>query len=84
MPFLDTALRRLRLLGDPAHPEVVVTSNGGADAIYLPGNDRKRASEIVKFLTTQDYVGAIFVHDRLGRFPGALVRGKQLSYSKTD
>jgi arylsulfatase A-like enzyme len=61
-----------RMLGDPAHPAVVVADNGGTDMIYLPDNDRKRAAAIVSFLTTQDYVGGIFVNDKLGKFPGAL------------
>ncbi len=62
------------LLGaDPAHPEVVVTINGGSDLIYLPGTNAKaRAGEIVKFLAGQDYVSGIFVNDDLGKFPGAL------------
>jgi arylsulfatase A-like enzyme len=61
------------VLGDPAHPDVVVASNGGSDLIYLPqANAKDLAGDIVKFLTTQDYVGAIFVNDRLGTFPGAL------------
>jgi len=58
--------------GDAQKPEVIVASNGGANLIYLPQNSKKLAGDIVKFLTTQDYVGAIFVHDKLGKFPGAL------------
>jgi len=58
---------------DPAHPDAIVASNGGSDLIYLPGaNAKALAGDIVKFLTTQDYVGAIFVNDKLGKFPGAL------------
>ena len=58
---------------DPAHPDVIVASNGGSDLIYLPSPDAKQlAGDIVNFLTTQDYVAAIFVNDKLGRFPGAL------------
>lgn len=60
-------------LGDPQNPDVVVAPNGGADLIYLPKPSAKDlAGDIVKFLATQDYVAAIFVNDRLGRFPGAL------------
>ncbi len=58
---------------DPGHPDVVVASNGGSDLIYLPQKNAKTlAGDVVKFLTTQDYVAAIFVNDRLGKFPGAL------------
>jgi len=54
-------------------PDVIVAGNGGADLIYLPEkNGKKLARNIVKFLTTQDYVGAVFVHDSLGKMPGAL------------
>ncbi len=60
-------------LGDPQNPDVVVVPNGGADLIYLPKpNAKETAGDIVKFLTTQDYVAAIFVNDTLGKFPGAL------------
>jgi arylsulfatase A-like enzyme len=65
-------------LGDPKNPDVVVVPNGGADLIYLPkqagkdANAKQLAGDIVKFLTTQDYVSGIFVNDKLGKFPGAL------------
>jgi predicted AlkP superfamily pyrophosphatase or phosphodiesterase len=58
---------------DPAHPDIVVTANGGSDLIYLPNaNAKSLAGDIVNFLTTQDYVSGIFVNDGLGKFPGAL------------
>jgi len=58
---------------DPAHPDAVVATNGGSDLIYLPQkNAQALAGDIVNFLTTQDYVAAIFVNDKLGKFPGAL------------
>jgi arylsulfatase A-like enzyme len=58
---------------DPHHPDVVVTSNGGSDLIYLPqDNARELAGRIVAFLAAQDYVSGLFVNDRLGRVPGAL------------
>ena len=58
---------------DPKNPEAIVVGNGGADLIYLPQkNAKKLAGSVVKFLTTQDYVSAIFVHDSLGKIPGAL------------
>ena len=62
------------LLGaDPKAPSVILAPNGGAEHIYLPGPDAKAlAQRIVAFLTTQDYVGALFVRDDLGPIPGAL------------
>ncbi|MEI7790937.1 MAG: alkaline phosphatase family protein [Alphaproteobacteria bacterium] len=58
---------------DPKNPEAIVVGNGGADLIYLPQkNAKKLAGSVVKFLTTQDYVSAMFVHDSLGKIPGAL------------
>ncbi len=52
--------------------EVIVAANGGSDLIYVPNNSTKRVRQIVAFLSTQDYVGAIFVDDRYGAVPGAL------------
>jgi hypothetical protein len=54
---------------DAQKPDVIVASNGGADLIYLPQNNKKLAGDIVKFLTTQDYVGAVFVTTSWARFP---------------
>jgi hypothetical protein len=41
-------------------------------SIYVLRNDRALARRIVSFLTTQDYVGGLFVNDRFGQAPGAL------------
>jgi hypothetical protein len=60
------------LADDPTHPKVVVAFNGGSDLIYLPEPARTLAARVVKFLTTEDYTGAIFVRDDLGPIPGAL------------
>jgi len=61
------------LLGDPAHPSVVIGPNGGTDEIWLPGPDAKAlAPKIVQALVAQDYTGGVFVDDRLGPVPGAL------------
>jgi predicted AlkP superfamily pyrophosphatase or phosphodiesterase len=59
---------------DPSKPEIVVAANAGSDLIYLPdaATAKERAAAIVNFLLTQDYTGAIFVNDRLGKIPGAL------------
>jgi arylsulfatase A-like enzyme len=62
------------LIGDdPARPAVVVAANGGSDLIYLPKPaPPSLAKRIIEVLLKQDYVGGLFVDDRLGRFPGAL------------
>ncbi len=62
------------LLGaDPRRPQVVITSNGGADLIYLPGADaRALAARVVAFLTGQDYTAGVFLDDELGPAAGAL------------
>jgi hypothetical protein len=61
------------LASDPAHPELVVGANGGADLIWLPGADAKAlAPRVVEALTGEDYVGAIFVNDAFGPVPGTL------------
>jgi hypothetical protein len=62
------------LLGDPDHPEVIIAANGGSAILYLPdGPDRRsRLDRIVAFLTSQDYLGALFVDDAFGPVPGAL------------
>ena len=57
---------------DPTKPDVVVATNGGSDLVYLPGNDKKLAGQIVKALLEQDYVSGLFVRDDLGPFPGTL------------
>jgi arylsulfatase A-like enzyme len=62
-----------QLGADAAKPDVIVAGNGGADLVYLhEANAPRLAANIVRFLTTQDYVGAVFVNDKLGKFPGAL------------
>ncbi|HVY32773.1 MAG TPA: alkaline phosphatase family protein, partial [Caulobacteraceae bacterium] len=62
------------LLGaDPAHPDVVVASNGGSDMIYLPRPGAKAlARKIVSQLIKQDYTAAIFVKSPLGPMAGTL------------
>jgi hypothetical protein len=58
---------------DPAHPQIVVAVNGGADLLYFPGPDAKAmAARVANFLMGQDYTGAVFVNDALGPVPGAL------------
>jgi arylsulfatase A-like enzyme len=61
------------LLGaDPARPDLAIAFNGGADEIWLPPRSAELARRIAAFLATQDYVGAIFIDDALGRIPGTL------------
>ena len=58
--------------GDPAHPDVVVASNGGSDLVYLPSGDRGLAAKVVAALAGQDYVSGLFVDDALGAPAGTL------------
>jgi hypothetical protein len=61
------------LATDPAHPELVVGANGGADLIWLPAADaRALAPRVVEALTGEDYIGAIFVNDAFGPIAGTL------------
>jgi len=58
---------------DPSAPQVVITANGGADLIYLPGEARRElAGRLVTALSELSYVSAIFLDDALGPAPGAL------------
>ncbi len=70
--------KRGSLLGrDPKHPQIAIAPNGGTNLIYLPGlNAKTLAPKVVRFLTGQDYVGAIFVNDALGDISGALPMSK--------
>jgi arylsulfatase A-like enzyme len=58
--------------GDPAHPMIVVASNGGSDLVYLPDGDKALAAKVVAALSAQDYVSGLFVDDGLGRIAGTL------------
>lgn len=55
-------------IGMPGDAKVVV----GQMSIYLPGGERTLVQRIVQFLAAQDYVGGLFVNDRLGQPPGTL------------
>ncbi len=57
---------------DRSDAQVIVAAGGGADLIYVPGGERAVVRNIAAFLSTQDYVGALFVDPRYGRTPGAL------------
>jgi arylsulfatase A-like enzyme len=55
-------------VGLPIDARVVIAQA----SIYVPGNDRSLTGRIARFLATQDYVGGLFVHDRLGQPAGTL------------
>ena len=55
-------------IGLPIDARVVIAQT----SIYVPSNDRGLVRRIVRFLLAQDYVGGLFVNDRLGRMAGAL------------
>jgi hypothetical protein len=55
-------------IGLPVDARVIIAQA----SIYIPGNDRALVRRIARFLATQDYVGGLFVHDRLGQPPGTL------------
>ena len=55
-------------LGMPIDAKVIIAQT----SIYVAGNDRDLAQRIVRFLSTQDYIGGMFVNDRFGHQPGAL------------
>lgn len=57
---------------DKTDAKVVVAANGGSDLIYVPDHNTARVQQIVDFLASQDYTGAIFVDDSYGTVPGAL------------
>ena len=55
-------------VGLPTDARVVIAQA----SIYVSGNDRPLTGRIARFLTTQDYVGGLFVNDRHGQPPGTL------------
>ena len=55
-------------VGRPLDAQVIVAQG----SIHVPGNNRALVHRIAHFLTTQDYIGGVFVHDRFGGVPGAL------------
>ncbi|PWU11025.1 MAG: alkaline phosphatase family protein [Verrucomicrobia bacterium] len=59
------------IVGKKSGADVVVVSNGGCALVYL--TKPALARRIVTFLTTQDYVGGIFVNRKIcGKLPGTL------------
>ena len=58
---------------DPAHPDAIFMGSGGSELIYLdPKKAHDLAPKLIKALTNEDYVAALFASDDLGPIPGAL------------
>ena len=57
---------------DHIDAKVIVTASGGTDLVYIADHDRAMARKVVEFLSSQDYVGALFVDPALGAIPGTL------------
>jgi hypothetical protein len=51
---------------------VVVAANGGSDLVYIPSGDKTLAKQVVKILSSEDYVSGLFVSDTFGTIPGTL------------
>jgi hypothetical protein len=66
--FLGNAVEKL----DGSDARVIVAANGGSDFIYVPDKDPATVREVVRLLSTYDYVGGIFVDDQYGPIDGAL------------
>ena len=58
---------------DAKNPDVIVVVGGGSDIFYLnPDKAKALAPKVVAALSKQDYAGALFADENLGRIPGAL------------
>ncbi len=57
---------------DGSDAKLIVAANGGSDLIYVPDKDPAMVREVVRLLSTYDYVGGIFVDDQYGSIGGAL------------
>ena len=57
---------------DHIDAKVIVSASGGTDLVYVAGHDRVVARKIVEFLSSQDYVGGLFVDPDCGSIPGSL------------
>ncbi len=58
---------------DAKNPDVIVVVGGGSDILYLnPDKAKALAPKVVAALSKQDYAGALFADESLGRIPGAL------------
>jgi len=57
---------------DGSDAKIIVAANGGSDLIYVPSGDKDTVREMVRFLSTTDYLGGLFVNDNLGPIDGTL------------
>jgi arylsulfatase A-like enzyme len=57
---------------DGSDAKLIVAANGGSDLLYVPSKDPATVREVVRLLSTYDYIGGIFVDDQYGPIPGAL------------
>ena len=55
-------------VGLPIDAKVIIAQA----SIYVPGNDRSLTGRIARVLAAQDYIGGLFVNDRLGQPAGTL------------
>ncbi len=51
---------------------LVIASNGGTEYLYQPEHDAALVKRTVRFLQSQEFLGAIFVAKRYGDIPGTL------------
>jgi hypothetical protein len=57
---------------DGSDARLIVAANGGSDLIYVPDRDPATVRDVVRLLSTYDYVGGIFVDDQYGAIEGTL------------
>jgi len=58
---------------DPKNPDIIYISGGGSDMLYLdPQKAKDLAPKIIAALAKEDYAGALFNDESLGKIPGAL------------
>jgi Type I phosphodiesterase / nucleotide pyrophosphatase len=57
---------------DGSDARLIVAANGGSDFVYVPDKDPQTVRDVVRLLSTYDYVGGIFVDDQYGAIEGTL------------
>src|SRR5262249_22068639 len=58
--------------GHPAPGAIIVAKNGGAELLYLLGQDPALVPGVVKVLQSRGEIGAVFVADRFGAIDGTM------------